>query len=301
MSGDNQARRCRSRRLSRLKGFCAVRSATSARKIGLPGAQCRLHECQLEEIALSVTAPTLMHHVTHDLKPSHATGIVANGEGDQGLAERHNKGLLGVRWQATARLRVPQLIEDAPCGRSATRRRERHHRVSDIKRPCCGEPLPLPEVSQPRPSRADVDIAELQAPKQRRSIGEFRLRSGPSNLRVVNGERGWRIVGIEEKQGAMPGQMDGKARVDPCGFVRCKKFDPLSSASLHFHDMHDDMHGSGMPRVDLQCASRHFLSAAILTVLLEAESIHCQNAGITGHRRMPFRQDLSNAISQHAP
>jgi hypothetical protein len=74
-------------------------------KIGLPGAQCRLHECQLEEIALSVTAPTFMHHVTHDLKPSHATGIVANGEGDQGLAERHNKGLLGVRWQATARLR----------------------------------------------------------------------------------------------------------------------------------------------------------------------------------------------------
>ena len=173
--------------------------------------------------------------------------------------------------------------------------------MCDIKWPCRGKASPLPEISQPRPSPANVNIAELQAPKQRRGIGKFRHRTRRRDLRVVDGKRGRRILGIEVKQRSMPGQMDGKARIDPRGFVRGKKFEPLSTASLHLHDMRDDMHGRGMTRVDFQCPPRHFFSAAILAVLLEAESIHRKNAGIAGRRGIPFRQHLSNAISQHVP
>jgi hypothetical protein len=65
--------------------------------------------------------------------------------------------------------------------------------------------------------------------------------------------------------------------------------------------MNDDVYGPGMPRVELQCAPRHPFCATILAVLLEAESIHRKNACIAGHRGVPFRQDLSDAITQHAP
>jgi hypothetical protein len=64
--------------------------------------------------------------------------------------------------------------------------------------------------------------------------------------------------------------------------------------------MNDDVYGPGMPRVELQCTPRHPLSATILAILLEAESIHRKNACIAGHSSMPFRQDLSDAIPQHA-
>lgn len=84
-------------------------------------------------------------------------------------------------------------------GATAARRRKCHHRMCDIKRPCGGELLPFPEVGEVRPSLADINIPELQAPKQRRRVRKFRHRTRPGDLRVVNGKRGRRILGIKVK------------------------------------------------------------------------------------------------------
>ena len=65
--------------------------------------------------------------------------------------------------------------------------------------------------------------------------------------------------------------------------------------------MGDGVHCRGMPRIDLQGAARHLFSPTILTVLLEAESVHRKHAGIARYFAMPFGQDLRDTIPQHAP
>ncbi len=214
-----------------------------------------------------------MRNVAHRFKPFRATSIIAGREREQCFAERSEKGLLRMQGQHTIGLGAPEQIEDALHSIDTACPRKRHHRMRDIKRPRIGEILIVPAVGELRPSLAQLKTGKLQAPKQRRCIGEFRDGAGAGNLRVVYRKRGLRVTGIEVKKGSVPGQMDGKARIRPRRFARGKKFKPLARAPLHLHCMNDHVHGAGMSRIDLKCAAREFFRPAELTVLFQTERI----------------------------
>src|SRR5262249_39342193 len=96
--------------------------------------------------------------------------------------------------------------------------------------------------------------------------------------------------------------MNRNARgVHPCRFGGSKEFEPFSRTPLHLHHMGDDMNSSWMSGIERQRATRYFFGAAILAVLLEAESVHSKHACVAGKRRLPFGQHLGDAITQHAP
>jgi hypothetical protein len=65
--------------------------------------------------------------------------------------------------------------------------------------------------------------------------------------------------------------------------------------------MGDDVNCARMLGVEGQRAPRHLFGAAVLAILFQAESIERKNARIARSRRIPFGQNLGDAISQHAP
>ena len=89
--------------------------------------------------------------------------------------------------------------------------------------------------------------------------------------------------------------------VHPCRFGRRKEFEPFTGTPLHLHHMGDDVNGAWMAGVDVERATRYLFSAAILAVLLEAESVHRKHACVAGNPGVPFGQHLGDAIPQHAP
>ncbi len=96
--------------------------------------------------------------------------------------------------------------------------------------------------------------------------------------------------------------MDRKSgAVGPCRFGCGKERETFPGATLHFHQMGDNVNGARMSGVEGKCAPRCLFGATILTVLLEAERVHGKHAGVAGHRRLPLRQHLCDAIAEHTP
>ncbi len=95
-------RRC-STLLSRLAGFCAVRSATSA--LARLASTHEMLPREMNEVALGKTAPTSMRDVAHAPERFDAADVITASEGEQCLTERQHKRVL---WKTTPRHRLSQ-------------------------------------------------------------------------------------------------------------------------------------------------------------------------------------------------
>src|SRR6516164_1140894 len=83
-----------------------------------------------------------------------------------------------------------------------------------------------PSIGQQSPALADVDVLELEAPEECRTIRErCYIGTGRSgDLRVIDRKSPLRIVRIQLEQRAMPSEMDGQSSTFvPCRFDRGKK------------------------------------------------------------------------------
>ena len=99
----------------------------------------------------------------------------------------------------------------------------------------------------------------------------------------------------------MPGQMDGKSRAfAPRPFGRAEEYEPVMKAPLHFHHMSHHVNSTGMPGIECQRTTRHFLGAIVFAVLLKRESVHRKNAGVARYFGGPLRQCLRDPIAHHA-
>jgi len=104
------------------------------------------------------------------------------------------------------------------------------------------------------------------------------------------------------EQRAMPSQVHGESGLlDPCRFGRRKKRKPFTVSSLHLHYVRHDVHGTRVGGLQVERSTRHAFGASIVTVLLEAESVHGKNARIAGCGRLPCGQHPSDPIAQHLP
>src|SRR5690349_6726541 len=65
--------------------------------------------------------------------------------------------------------------------------------------------------------------------------------------------------------------------------------------------MRDDMNSAWKPWVEGERTARHSLGTTILTIFLEAECEHREDARIARHRGLPCGQNARDTNAQHAP
>src|SRR5262245_45248889 len=99
----------------------------------------------------------------------------------------------------------------------------------------------------------------------------------------------------------MPCEMHGKSGAfDPCRLGSRKERQALAGAPLHLHDVYYNVNRTRMLGVDGERAPGRLFGTTILTVFLQRERVHRQDARVAGHRGVPFRQHLGDTIAHHA-
>ena len=93
--------------------------------------------------------------------------------------------------------------------------------------------------------------------------------------------------------------MNGKSGVvGPSGLGLRKKCQSFTDASLHLHNVSNDVNGTRMARIDGQGLPRYPFGGTIFAILFKAKGVHCEHTRISGHARLPLRQDLRDAIAE---
>src|SRR6516162_2928083 len=169
--------------------------------------QCRLSECEMDQIALRQATSATVRDVVHACQPTNAGHIVLTDESEQCFTKRSNKCFFRCRQRGVGCLTMQEHFKQLSGGGCAPRCRECHHSMHDVKRSRTCECLRLPVIGQILPACPDLDNLQPEPPKQGRRIGEdgHARNVGIHNLCIIGRECRGGIIQIELKQGAMPG------------------------------------------------------------------------------------------------
>ncbi len=136
---------------------------------------------------------------------------------------------------------------------------------------------PSPQRRQLRPALADVDAERVEAPQQRRGVGQAeRHRAlGRADRPVIEGECGIVLPELEVEQRPVPPDMNlvHVAGGRPQRLARQHPAQPVFRAPGHFHHMRHGVMRPEAQRLELGGGARLVLGAGIVARFLEPEAV----------------------------